>query len=104
MKTLKKLKNRLENENGLDCLLADLANVEDYYTEEYNEAAKGGFDFDLMYDVDEDKFCKCNEGEGKIYQQFYNMLTIGSVEAHSVEDLIIVIEYYIEQKSIENEY
>ena len=56
MKTLEKIQNRLENENGLDNLLANLAGVKDYYTEEYNEAANGGFDFDLMYDFDEDCF------------------------------------------------
>jgi hypothetical protein len=103
METLEKIQNRLENENGFDNLLADLAGVPDYYTEEYNEAANGGFDFDLMYDADEDCFSKCNEGEGRLFEQSCNMILIGSVSAKFVEELEQVVENYIEQKTFENE-
>ena len=44
MTNLEQIKNRLENENGLDTMLADFVNVEDYYTEEYNKAVGDGVD------------------------------------------------------------
>jgi hypothetical protein len=95
-----KIKNKLENNNGLDVLLAHLAGVEDYYSREYNKKAKGGFDFDLMYDADKDEFTSCNEGEGELFERSYNMIKIATVQAFSVEDLEIAIEHYLENNLI----
>ena len=101
MKTTEKIRAKLENNNGLDVLLADKAGVEDYYTEEYNEAAKGGFDFDLMYDADKNEFTSCIEGQGEVFEQQHNMILIGSVSAECVEDLELTIEHYLEQQEVE---
>lgn len=101
MKKLEKLKNRLENENGFDKLLAEMAGVEDYYSEAYNKSAGDGFSFDLMYDFDEDRFSYVKIREGKIFEQFHNMTKVGELEdVIYQEDLVMSVEYYIELNRI----
>ena len=101
MKNLEKLKNRLENENGFDELLAEMAGVDDYYSENYNKSAGDGFDFDLMYDIDEDRFSYTKRGEGALFEQYYNMIKVGDLEdAIYKETLVQAVEYYIELNRI----
>jgi len=97
-KSLKtKIQNRLDNESGLDTLLADRARVDDYYTEEYNDAVDGGMDFDLMFDIDKDHFFAVDLGMGKIYEQQNNCLFISrEVSTSTEEELGESIENYIE--------
>lgn len=103
MKNLtEKIQNRLENQNGLDHLLSEIAGV-DYYSEEYNDIALDGFNFDLMYNVDEDCFEKCNSGEGELFEQTYNTILIANVECSTEEELVQVVEIFIEQKKLEND-
>ena len=85
----------MENNNGFDQLLSDLAGV-GYESMEYNEAAEGGFDLDLMYNVDEDLFEVCIEGEGKLFEKSFNMKMIGTICAYSEEDLIDLVQEYLD--------
>ena len=101
MKTLEKIQNRLENENNFAEILAGKAGVEDYYSQEYSDIANGnGWDFDLMYDCDDDNFSTVETGWGGTYEQGNNMLFIGRLEnCECEEELENVVNYYIEQQS-----
>ena len=104
MKTTEKIRAKLENNNGLYLLLEGMSGVKDYYSDEWVKAIDergGGFDFDLMYDADENEFASCIEGQGELFEQCYNMILIGTVSAQCVEDLELTIEHYLEQQEVE---
>jgi len=100
MKTLELIKNRKEDNNGFANLLAKRAGVEDYYTEDYNEAAGGGMDFDLMYDCDNDKFFAVDSGWGGTYEQQNNCIFIYQcISAESEEELEKAVDIYLERQT-----
>ena len=84
----------MEDCNGFDQLLSDLAGV-GYESMQYNEAAAGGFDLDLMYNICEDSFETCIEGEGELFEMNFNMIKIGTICANSEQDLIDLVEEYL---------
>lgn len=97
MKNLEQITNKLESANGLDTLLADRVGADDYYTEDYNNLVGDGIDFDLIFDFEADEFQACNSNEGRNFENTYNCVLIGSCcDVTSEEDLILVIENYLE--------
>ena len=84
----------MENCNGFDEILSDLAGVR-YNSSFYMDVAAGGFDLDLMYNVGEDSFEVCIEGESKLFEKSFNMKMIGTICAYSEEDLIDLVEEYL---------
>jgi len=101
MKTLELIKNRKEDNNGFANILANKACVNDYYSEEYNEAiAGGGFDFDLMYDCDEDKFFAVELGWGRTYEQQNNCIFIYQcTNTECEEELEKAVDIYLESQN-----
>ena len=90
-----KIRSRMENCNGFYEILSDLAGVP-YNSSFYNAAAEGGFDIDLMYNIGEDSFETCIEGEGELFEMNFNMIMIGTIYAYSEQNLIRLVEEYLD--------
>jgi len=94
--TENQIKSKLEDNNEFDALLAEIVGVEDYYTEEYNNAVADGIDFDLLYDFDTNEFSFCNLGQGKTFEQFNNCAFIARCEnTRFVEELEAAVNHFL---------